>query len=73
MSDAEPPACAAEHPLASVQGLSAVLAVLVATGALCPECGHGTRVTSKRWARCTRCGARVPRGSVHYPEEAEDG
>jgi tRNA(Ile2) C34 agmatinyltransferase TiaS len=47
--------------LASIGGMTLVVAHLYATGALCSECGYGTRVTSKRWARCKRCGARVRR------------
>ena len=38
-----------------------VVDYLVSIGAMCPKCGHGTRVTSKRWARCKQCGERVPR------------
>jgi tRNA(Ile2) C34 agmatinyltransferase TiaS len=47
--------------LANRDHLSAVLAVLFATGAMCPKCGYATRRTSKRWARCKQCGERVPR------------
>jgi tRNA(Ile2) C34 agmatinyltransferase TiaS len=47
--------------LANRDHLSAVLAVLFATGAMCPVCGYATRRTSKRWARCKRCGERVAR------------
>lgn len=43
------------------------LAILVSTGAICPECGHGTRVTSKRWARCKKCDKRVERRPVPSP------
>ena len=50
-----------EHLFASQRGLNAVLSVLVHKGDMCPKCGHGTRVTSKNWARCKKCNERVPR------------
>lgn len=46
---------------ASKRGIELILALLFHTGAMCDQCGHGTRVTSKRWARCKKCGARVER------------
>lgn len=36
-------------------------ALLIASGSMCPKCGFGTRTTSKNWARCKKCGARVRR------------
>lgn len=45
-------------------GIALVLTELLTMGALCPACGHGTRVTSKRWARCKKCGERVQRQSA---------
>lgn len=53
-----------QHPLATVGGICAVLGILLRDGAMCPTCGHGTRVTSRRWARCVKCGGRVRRGVV---------
>jgi len=50
-----------EHPLATKQGLELFLAALFHVGAMCPKCGFGTRVTSKRWAKCKKCGERVER------------
>lgn len=49
--------------LSSRHHASLFLGILVALGGMCPKCGHGTRVTSKRWARCKReeCGERVAR------------
>lgn len=48
--------------LASEHGLRAFwIAVLIAEGSMCPKCGMGTYVTSKRWARCKACGELVPR------------
>lgn len=62
---------AADHPhapltrnrefLANKRGISLVVALLLHTGALCAKCGYGTRVTSKRWAKCKRCGERTER------------
>lgn len=50
-----------EHPLATKTGLSLFVGLLAHTGALCPKCGFGTRVTSKRWAKCKKCGERAER------------
>ena len=50
-----------EQPLATQQGLDMMLTLLVHTGAMCPKCGFGTRRTSKRWAKCKKCGERVER------------
>lgn len=50
-----------QHPLATVTGLGLVIGFLLRDGAMCPKCGHGTRTTSKRWARCKKCGERVQR------------
>ena len=47
--------------LANRDHLTLVVGALVVMGAMCPTCGHGTRATSKRWARCKKCGERVPR------------
>lgn len=49
------------HPLATRGGIAYVHAYLLFTGAMCPKCQYGTRVTSKRWARCKKCGERVAR------------
>jgi hypothetical protein len=49
------------RPLAHKGGITLVFGLLVASGAMCPKCGFGTRVTSKRWARCKQCGERVER------------
>lgn len=50
-----------EHPLATKPGLELFLGLLFHTGAMCPKCGFGTRRTSKRWAKCKKCGERVER------------
>ena len=50
-----------EHPLATKRGMELMVEILFHTGAMCPKCCFGTRVTSKRWARCKRCGERVER------------
>lgn len=49
------------HPLATLTGLRTVLALILFQGGMCPKCGMGTRVTSKRWAKCKKCGERVER------------
>lgn len=38
-----------------------VALILLAMGAMCPQCGSGTRAASKKWAKCKQCGLRVPR------------
>lgn len=50
-----------DSPLAHKTGIHLVLGLLVASGGMCPKCGFGTRVTSKNWARCKKCGERVRR------------
>ena len=52
------------HVLAHRVGLGVVLGLLVTSGAMCLKCGYGTRVTSKRWARCKQCGERVERRAL---------
>ena len=56
-----PATCWAARPLAHKDGINLVLGLLMASGAMCPKCGFGTRVTSKKWARCKKCGERVER------------
>jgi hypothetical protein len=51
----------ASHPFASREGLTLIVALLIHQGGMCPKCGKGTRATSKRWARCIKCGNRVER------------
>ncbi len=51
----------AYRPLAHKDGIRLVFGLLMASGAMCPKCGFGTRVTSKKWARCKKCGERVER------------
>ena len=50
-----------EHPLATKDGLELFVGLLFHVGAMCPKCSYGTRVTSKRWAKCKKCGERVER------------
>jgi tRNA(Ile2) C34 agmatinyltransferase TiaS len=50
-----------KHILANRTGIAVVATLLMGSGAMCPTCGHGTRVTSKRWAKCKKCGERVAR------------
>ena len=52
------------HILAHKKGLELFVGLLVYSGGMCPKCGYGTRVTSKRWAKCKRCGERVARRSL---------
>jgi len=46
---------------ANQKHLNVFVGLLCVTGAMCAKCGHGTRKTSKRWARCKKCGERVAR------------
>ena len=50
--------------LTTREGIGFMVGFLVGTGAMCPKCGYGTRVTSKRWARCKKCNRRVARGFI---------
>lgn len=61
---------AQQHPLATKPGLQLFVALLVHQGAMCPKCIFGTRVTSKRWARCKKCGERVERRPLPSPPAA---
>lgn len=47
------------YPLATKTGIGLMIVMLLKSGALCPKCGHGTKKTSKRWARCKKCGERI--------------
>lgn len=50
-----------ERPLlATRNGINLVIGLLMASGSMCPDCGYGTRKTSKNWAKCKKCGMRVP-------------
>ena len=53
-----------KHPLATLDGIASIYGILLNMGAMCPKCGHGTRATSRRWARCKTCGERVERGKL---------
>jgi tRNA(Ile2) C34 agmatinyltransferase TiaS len=50
--------------LATEEGVELFCGLLALMGAMCPKCGHGTRVTSKRWAKCKKCGERVERRAL---------
>ena len=52
---------AKDFSLANSNHLALVLACMMFSGGMCPKCGHGTRVTSKRWAKCKKCGKRCER------------
>lgn len=59
------------HVLSSQDGLSLFMSMLVVDGAWCVDCGFGTRMTSRAWARCRKCGQRVPRLSSLTPDEQD--
>lgn len=44
--------------------MQVLFGLLLASGAICPKCGFGTRATSKNWARCKKCGERVHRAKM---------
>lgn len=50
-----------KNVLASQTGIAFVIGHLIGSGAMCPDCVHGTRVISKRWAQCKNCGRKVER------------
>ncbi len=50
-----------KHPWAHKDGISTLFEILHAMGAICPKCGYGTRVVSKRFAKCKKCGEKVER------------
>lgn len=52
---------AQRYPFATKTGIELMFAMLLHEGAMCPKCGYGTRKTSKRWAKCKKCGERVSR------------
>jgi len=61
------------NPLAHKDGPPLLASLLIWQGAMCPKCFHGTRVTSKRWAKCKRCGERVERRSLSDLKEEKGG
>ena len=49
-----------KHPLANKGGIAAICFLLGASSPLC--CGVASRKTSKRWAKCLKCGrTKIPR------------
>lgn len=50
-----------KNPLANRTGLAFVLGHLIGSGAMCPDCVHGTRVVTRKWAECKKCGRRIER------------
>lgn len=52
---------AQQYPLATKTGIEMMFAMMIYNGDMCHKCGHGTRKTSKNWARCKKCGERVRR------------
>lgn len=59
------------HPLATKQGLELFCALLTVSGAMCPKCAYGTRVVSKKWAKCKKCGEKVARVAMEDIELVE--
>ena len=49
------------YPFATKTGIENLFNILLYQGYMCPECGYGTKVTSKNWARCKNCNKRVER------------
>lgn len=52
---------AGRYPFATKTGIELMFAILIHKGAMCPKCGYATKATSKRWAKCKKCGERVER------------
>jgi len=52
------------YPLATKTGIEMMIGMLIHDGSMCPKCGYGTRVTSKRWSKCKKCGERVARNGT---------
>lgn len=48
-----------KYPFASKIGIEMLFSMLLHDGAMCPKCGYATKKTSKRWAKCKKCGERV--------------
>lgn len=55
--------------LSRMDDMALFLGLLVKQGAVCPACGYGTRATSKRWAKCKKCGERVRREAIEKEVE----
>ena len=55
-----------KHPLATEGGVGFMIGLLMGTGSMCHRCGYATRKTSAHWAKCKRCGLRVPH--VPFPK-----
>ncbi len=53
-----------DHPLAHKDGIKFMIGFFLHTGAMCPKCAYGTRVKSKRWAECKKCGQRIERHAL---------
>lgn len=62
-----------DHPLARLDGIASVLAILLRGGDICAKCGHATRVVSRKWKRCQKCGARIERKQDQLGQQAGKG
>lgn len=50
--------------LAHRDGIKVFIALLLYQGAMCPKCSFGTRVVSKKWSKCKKCGDRIERRTL---------
>jgi len=58
--------------LANKDGIAIVIALMIHSGGMCPKCGHGTRATSRKWAKCKKCGERVERRELEAAAQKGD-
>ena len=59
-----------QFTLANLNHLGVFFMILLLQGAVCSKCGHGTRYTSKRWARCKKCDERTRRRTEEEVQDA---
>lgn len=56
-----------KHQFAHKEGIMLLFSMLLHQGDMCPKCWYATKKTSKRWAKCKKCGMRVERKDINNP------